>query len=152
MSASAHMDLLLVEDNATDLELTQRVLERNGFAGRFVAMKDGAEALDYIFQTGAYAPPNHSDAPKVVFLDLKLPKVSGMEVLRRLKADPRTHNWPVVILTSSQQDRDIAEAYALGANGYIVKPIDFTRFSHVIGEMSRYWLLQNQPPDSHLGA
>jgi len=141
MSASAHMDLLLVEDNATDLELTQRVLERNGFAGRFVAMKDGA-----------YAPPNHSDAPKVVFLDLKLPKVSGMEVLRRLKADPRTHNWPVVILTSSQQDRDIAEAYALGANGYIVKPIDFTRFSHVIGEMSRYWLLQNQPPDSHLGA
>ena len=150
MTPALYADLVLVEDNPTDLELTLRVLERNGFGGRYVTLKDGAEALDYVFHTGRYAPPYRADAPKVIFLDLKLPKISGMDVLRRIKSDERMRLCPVVVFTSSQQDRDILEAYELGANGYVVKPIDFARFSRAISEMSRYWLLLNQSPSPAL--
>lgn len=146
MTAPLAFDLLVIEDNPNDLELTLRALKRQGLADKVFSVKDGAEALDCIFRTGAFSGLPLPAPPKVIFIDLKLPKVTGIEVLRKLKSDERTRAWPVVILTSSQQERDVIEAYQLGANSYVVKPVDFARFAAVIGDLGRYWLLLNQRP------
>lgn len=128
------VDLLLVEDNPADVELTLRVFHRHNLANSIEVARDGAEALDFLFDDAG---------PKVVLLDLKLPKIDGLEVLERLKADPRTRAIPVVVLTSSQEDGDLQKAYKLGANSYIVKPVDFGRFTEVVRELGLYWLLLN---------
>jgi len=146
MTIPALVELLLIEDNPNDLELTLRALKRQKLADNVYCVKDGAEALDYIFQTGTFAGRTLTAPPKVVFIDLKLPKVTGIEVLRKIKSDDRTRNWPVVILTSSQQERDLIEAYQLGANSYVVKPVDYNEYATAIGNLGRYWLLLNQRP------
>ena len=140
------VEILLVEDSTTDAELAIRALQKNHLANRLVWVKDGAEALDFIFATGAYADREISDLPKVVMLDLRLPKVDGIEVLRRIKSDKRTATIPVVVLTSSKEDRDIAESYGLGVNSYISKPVDFDDFAKTVTELGFYWLLVNHPP------
>jgi two-component system, response regulator len=140
------MDILLVEDNPQDAELTIRALRKNKLANQLIAVEDGAEALDFIFCRGKYAAREIGATPKVILLDLKLPKVSGLEVLRALKHDERTRGIPVVILTSSQEDPDIKTAYALGANSYVVKPVDFDAFAEAVSSLGLYWLLVNQPP------
>ncbi len=139
-------EILLVEDNPTDAELTMITLKERNLANKLVWVKDGAEALDFLFATGAYANRRIEDSPKVVLLDLRLPKVDGMEVLRRIKADDRTKRIPVVVVTSSKEDRDVAESYNLGVNSYIGKPVEFEEFSKVVSELGLYWLLINQPP------
>ncbi len=141
-------DILLVEDNPHDVELTVHALERHHVANRTQVVRDGAEALDYLFGTGAYAGRSPADRPRVILLDLKLPKVDGLEVLRRVKSDPRTKTIPVVVLTSSREERDIVESYGLGANSYIVKPVDFEQFVEAARVLGLYWLLLNQccPP------
>lgn len=141
------VELLLVEDNPNDEELTLRVLQKNNLANRIEVARDGAEALDLIFCTGAYAQRSPAEnTPKVVLLDLKLPKVDGLEVLRRIKTDPRTRVIPVVVLTSSHEERDIVDSYHLGVNSYIVKPVDFEQFTEAVRQLGLYWLLLNQPP------
>ena len=146
MSSETVVEILLVEDNPHDVEMTLRALKKHNLANKVQVVKDGAEALDYIFATGAYAERNINDHPKVILLDLKLPKVDGMEVLRRIRADERTKCIPVVVLTSSQEERDIAESYKLGVNSYIVKPVDFDKFLSTVQELGLYWLLLNKPP------
>ena len=138
------VELLLVEDNPDDVELTLNALRRNGLANNVQVARDGAEALEFIFCTGKYADREINDQPKVILLDLKLPKVDGLEVLRRIKADDRTHGIPVVILTSSALGPDTSEAYRLGANSYIVKPVDFEQFVKSVTELGFYWLLLNK--------
>ena len=140
------VDILLVEDNPNDLELALRALKKRHLANKVVVARDGAEALDFIFGTGAYADREVTDRPKVVLLDLKLPKVDGLEVLRRIKSDERTKVIPVVVLTSSQEERDIVESYQLGVNSYMVKPVDFDQFIDSVSELGLYWLLCNKPP------
>jgi two-component system, response regulator len=140
------VEILLVEDNPNDVELTLRALKQHNLANRVVVVEDGAEALDFIFATGAHSDRNIQNIPKVVFLDLKLPKVDGLEVLRRMKADERTAKIPVVILTSSQEERDVVESYKLGVNSYVVKPVDFEQFVTAVQEIGLYWLLVNKPP------
>ena len=140
------VEILLVEDNPNDVELTLHALKKNNIANRIEIVRDGAEALDFIFCTGAYAPRNIDHAPKVILLDLKLPKVDGLEVLRQIKSDPRTRTIPVVVLTSSREERDIVESYNLGVNSYIVKPVDFEQFTEAVRHLGLYWLLLNQPP------
>ncbi|MCX5976085.1 MAG: response regulator [Coprothermobacterota bacterium] len=140
------VEILLVEDNPNDVELTLRALRENKLANRIQVVEDGAEALDFLFAKGAYAQRDVEALPKVVLLDLKLPKVSGLEVLRAIKSDERTKLAPVVVLTSSQEERDIVESYHLGANSYITKPVDFDNFVKSISELGLYWLLLNQPP------
>jgi CheY-like chemotaxis protein len=140
------VEILLVEDNATDAELAIRALRKNNCANKLVWAKDGAEALDFVFCTGAYAGRQITSPPKVILLDLQLPKVSGLEVLRRIKADDRTKTIPIVVLTSSQEERDIAESYKHGVNSYISKPVEFDAFYKVISETGLYWLLVNHPP------
>jgi two-component system response regulator len=137
---------LLVEDNPNDLALTLRAFQKNNLANHIHVVRDGAEALEFIFCTGAYANRNIENGPKVILLDLKLPLVDGLEVLRRIKADPRTKSLPVVILTSSREERDIVESYQLGVNSYIVKPVDFEQFTASVRALGMYWLLLNQPP------
>jgi two-component system, response regulator len=137
------IDVLLVEDNPNDVELTLRVLKKHNFANRVQVARDGVEALDFIFadsDTGALV-----NRLKVIMLDLKLPKISGLEVLQKLKSDPRTRSIPVVVLTSSHEDRDIEECYGLGVNSYVVKPVEFDRFAHTVAELGFYWLLVNRP-------
>jgi len=146
MSSETVVEILLVEDNPRDAELTLRALKKHNLANKVHVAKDGAEALDYIFATGIYAERNIHDHPKVILLDLKLPKVDGMEVLRRIRADERTKCIPVVVLTSSQEERDIVESYKLGVNSYIVKPVDFEKFLSTVQELGLYWLLLNKPP------
>jgi CheY-like chemotaxis protein len=146
MGSESVVEILLVEDNPRDAELTLRALKKHNLANKVQVVKDGAEALDYIFATGAYAERNINDHPKVILLDLKLPKVDGMEVLRRIRADERTKCIPVVVLTSSQEERDIVESYKLGVNSYIVKPVDFDKFLSTVQELGLYWLLLNKPP------
>ena len=146
MEKSEAVDILLVEDNPQDAELTLRALKKHHLANRLIVVEDGAEALDFIFCRGKYAARDVSNRPKVVLLDLKLPKVSGLEVLRALKQDERTRNVPVVVVTSSQEDPDIKTAYALGANSYVVKPVDFDAFAEAVSTLGLYWLLVNQPP------
>lgn len=140
------VEILLVEDNATDAELCIRALKKSNLANNLVWVKDGAEALDFLFATGAYSGRNVTCPPKVVLLDLRLPKVDGMEVLRRVKADERTRPIPVVVLTSSKEDRDIAESYKLGVNSFISKPVEFDSFAKTVSELGMYWLLVNHPP------
>jgi two-component system response regulator len=134
------VEILIVEDNPNDLELTLHALKTNNLANPIHVARDGAEALDYIFGPGA------GTKPKVILLDLKLPKVDGLEVLKRLKSDPRTRMIPVVVLTASREDRDIINSYRLGVNSYITKPVDFEQFTEVVRQLGYYWLLLNQPP------
>ena len=133
------VDILLVEDNASDAELTLRALKQRNLANQVHVCRDGAEAMDF-FSRG------EGPVPKVVLLDLKLPKVDGLEVLRRLKQDARTKSIPIVVLTSSREEPDIERAYALGANSYIVKPVDFEAFARAVSDVGLYWLLLNHPP------
>ena len=144
MTDADAVDILLVEDNPQDAELTTRALKKNNLANRLITVEDGAEALDFIFCRGKYATRNNAHSPKVVLLDLKLPKVSGLEVLRALKQDERTRSIPVVVVTSSREDPDIKTAYALGANSYVVKPVDFDAFSAAVAQLGHYWLVVNQ--------
>ena len=146
MANETVVEILLVEDNPRDVELTLRALKKHNRANKVHVVKDGAEALDFIFATGIYAERNINDQPKVILLDLKLPKVDGMEVLRRIRADERTKCIPVVVLTSSQEERDIVESYKLGVNSYIVKPVNFAKFLETAEELGLYWLLLNKPP------
>lgn len=140
------VEILLVEDNPNDVELTLHALKKHNLANRIHVVRDGAEALDFIFGSGAYAGRRLEDRPKVILLDLKLPLVDGLEVLERIKSDPRTRTIPVVMLTSSREEPDIARSYELGVNSYIVKPVDFQQFTEAVRNLGLYWLLLNQPP------
>lgn len=146
--AVREVEILLVEDNPTDAELAIRALKKSNLANKLFWVKDGAEALDFLFATGAYADRQVCNGPKVIMLDLRLPKVDGMEVLRRVKDDVRTRTIPVVVLTSSKEDRDVAESYKLGVNSYISKPVEFDEFAKTVSELGMYWLLVNRPPVS----
>ena len=138
--------ILLVEDNADDEELTLRALKKNNIQNEVVVARDGVEALDYLFGTGAYAGRDTSNVPSVTLLDLKLPKVDGLEVLKRLRADERTKFLPVVILTSSKEEQDLLNGYKFGANSYIRKPVDFAQFMEAVRNLGLYWLLLNESP------
>jgi len=138
--------ILLVEDRQDDIDLTLRSLKENKITNKVDVARDGAEALDYIFATGAYSDRNIEDLPSVVLLDIKLPKVDGMEVLRRIRQDKRTKTLPVVILTSSKEEKDLINGYAIGCNSYVRKPVEFEEFSKAIRDLGLYWLLLNEPP------
>ncbi len=140
------MDLLLVEDNPRDVEMTLLAFEDMKFANPIHVVRDGEEALEFLFATGRYADRDAKDLPRVVLLDLKLPRIDGIEVLRRVREDPRTRTLPVVALTSSREERDIVETYALGVNSYMVKPVDFDQFTQAIRSLGLYWAVLNQPP------
>lgn len=140
------IDILLVEDSPDDIELTLRTLNKHLVALHIEVVRDGAEALDYLFCTGPHAARSAELKPRLVLLDLKLPKVNGLEVLRAIKSDERTRTIPVVVLTSSSENRDIAEAYQLGVNSYIVKPVDFKQFDDAIRQVGLYWMLLNYRP------
>jgi two-component system response regulator len=140
------VEILLVEDNPNDVTLTLRAFKKYNLSNRIHIVYDGAEALEFIFGTGAYAGRGFEPIPRVILLDLKLPKVDGLEVLQRIKADPRTRVIPVVVLTSSREQRDIVESYQLGVNSYIVKPVDFEQFTEAMRQLGLYWVLLNQPP------
>jgi CheY-like chemotaxis protein len=142
----APLEVLLVEDNPQEAELTIRALKKRTLANHFVHVHDGQEAIDFIFNRGRYKGKEIYEMPKVVLLDLKLPKLDGLEVLRQIRADDRTRLMPVVVLTSSRVDRDVIEAYALGANSYIVKPVDFENFLEVVSNIIAYWLVLNELP------
>jgi CheY-like chemotaxis protein len=146
MAATNEVEILLVEDNPNDVELTLRALKQHNITNKVHVVKDGAEALEYIYATGAYANRDINHSPKVILLDLKLPKVDGLEVLRQIKSNERTKLIPVVVLTSSKEERDLVESYRLGANSYITKPVDFESFVKAVSELGLYWLLLNQPP------
>lgn len=139
-------DILLVEDNPDDQALTLRALKANKIMNKVVVADDGAQALEYLHATGRYADRDASDLPQVVLLDLKLPKVDGLEVLRRIRADERTSLLPVVILTSSKEERDLVGGYSAGANSYIRKPVDFNEFREAVRQLGLYWLLLNEVP------
>jgi len=141
-----NIEILLVEDNASDAEMTIAALKKNGLANRLLRVKDGAAALDFIFAEGEYAGRNIEDKPKVILLDLKLPKVNGIEVLKKIRTDERTKNIPVVMLTSSKEDPDIKNCYDLGVNSYVVKPVEFEDFQKAVTELGLYWMIVNQQP------
>lgn len=143
----SELEILLVEDNLNDAELTIRALRKNNFANKVIHLKDGAEALDFIFCEGEFRDRNILAKPKVILLDLKMPKVSGIEVLQRIRADERTRYIPVVVLTSSNEDPDVKACYSLGVNSYIVKPVGFENFTKAVAELGLYWLLLNQAPN-----
>ncbi|MCL4474188.1 MAG: response regulator [Actinobacteria bacterium] len=138
------IDVLLVEDNHNDAELALRSLKKHNLANNVLWVKDGAEALDYVFGNGSDAVPHKNDSPKLILLDLKLPKVNGKEVLQKLKTDQQASSIPVVVMTSSNDDRDIEECYRLGANSYVTKPVEFEKFAKVVAELGFYWLLLNE--------
>jgi len=138
------VEILLVEDNLNDAELTVRALRKNNITNELIHLKDGAEALDFIFGTGSYKGRDINNRPKVILLDLKMPKVDGIEVLRKIKENDLTKKIPVVILTSSKEDPDIRTCYELGANSYIVKPVEFDNFQKAVSDLGLYWLLLNQ--------
>ena len=139
-------DILLVEDNPSDVKLTLKALQKYNLANKVAVVQDGEEALDYIFSKGKYSMRDINEKLKVIFLDLKLPKVNGLEVLKIIKADEKTKLIPVVVLTSSKEERDIVESYKLGVNSYIVKPVDFDQFLKSVADIGLYWLLINEPP------
>lgn len=138
--------ILLVEDNSSDEELTLRALKKANIANNVIAVHDGAEALDYLFATGAFAGRDPKEVPQVVLLDLNLPKIGGLEVLRRIRGNEQTKRLPVVILTSSKEEMDLNAGYDFGANSYIVKPVNFTQFSEAVRQLGLYWLVLNQQP------
>ncbi len=138
--------ILLVEDNPDDVDLTLRALKRNNIMNEVVVATDGVEALDYLFGTGAHAGRDTRATPQVILLDLKLPKIDGLEVLRRLRSDQRTKLLPVVVLTSSKEQQDLIESYSLGANSYVRKPVDFNQFVEAVRQLGLYWLVLNEPP------
>jgi CheY-like chemotaxis protein len=140
--------ILLIEDNPSDIELTKRALKRGHVDNEIIVAEDGEEALDYLFGTGRHIGPNPPDLPAIVLLDLKLPKVSGLEVLRRIREHARTRRLPVIILTTSREEEDLGASYDHGANSYVVKPVDFSRFQQAIEQLGLYWLVINEaPPD-----
>ena len=143
MRKNNEVDILLVEDNPRDVELTLRALQKHNLVNRLFVVEDGEEALDFLFCRGKYAERNLSRHPKVVLLDLKLPKLSGLEVLQAIRSDERTRTTPVVIVTSSQEDPDIKAAYKLGVNSYVVKPVEFDDFVEAMSQVGLYWLLVN---------
>jgi two-component system response regulator len=138
--------ILLVEDNADDEELTIRALKKNNVKNDLVIARDGVEALDYLFGTGAYSGRDTASLPGLVLLDLKLPKIDGLEVLRRIRGDARTRRMPVTVLTSSKEEQDVIKSYDLGANSYIRKPVDFNQFSEAVRQLGLYWLVLNEVP------
>ena len=140
------VQILLVEDSASDAEMTIRALTKNNLANKLFHVKDGAEALDFIFAEGLYSGRNIEDMPKVILLDLKMPKVNGIEVLERIRIDERTKTIPVVMLTSSKEDPDIKKSYELGVNSYVIKPVEFDEFQKAIASLGLYWMIVNQPP------
>ena len=139
------MEVLLVEDNDDDANLAIRALKKNNLANNLYRVEDGEEALEYIFGTNRYEGREVNYAPKVILLDLKMPKVDGLEVLKAIRNDERTKLIPVVVMTSSKEDRDITESYQLGVNSYIVKPVDFNKFANAVKDIGYYWLILNQP-------
>jgi len=152
---SENLDILLVEDNQDDLDLALHALRRENLANKILVVRDGEEALDFLFCRGKFAGRSIDRPPKLVLLDLKLPKVDGMEVLKQVKGDPVLKSIPVVIMTSSKEERDLLASYHLGANSYIQKPVDFEQFRSTVKTIGLYWLLINQPPvaqNGHLGA
>ena len=144
--ANSTVDILLVEDNPNDVELALHSFTQHNLANRVQVARDGVEALDFIFGTGPYTGRRLPDGPMVVLRDLKLPLVDGLEVLRRVKSDPQTRALPVVVLTSSREERDVVESYQLGVNSYIVKPVDFEQFTEAVRQLGLYWVLLNEPP------
>lgn len=140
------VEILLVEDNPNDIKLAMHAFKTNNVANHVHVVRDGAEALEFVFCTDRYAHRKIENGPKVILLDLKLPLVDGIEVLRRVKADPRTQSIPVVVMTSSREECDVVETYRLGVNSYMVKPVDFDRFTEAVRQLGYYWLLLNQPP------
>jgi two-component system response regulator len=146
MTNISEVEILLVEDNPNDAELALRALRKHNLANKIHLVKDGAEALEFIFGNGAYAGRNVGNKPKVIFLDLKLPKVDGLEVLRKVKSDERTKTIPIVVLTSSHEERDLVESYKFGVNSYIVKPVDFDKFIQAVSQLGMYWMLLNKQP------
>ncbi len=143
---SRELDILLVEDNQDDMDLALHALRREKLANSIFVARDGEEALDFLFCRGAFAQRSFENPPKLVLLDLKLPKVDGMEVLKQIKSDPRTKTIPVVIMTSSKEERDLVAGYNLGANSYIQKPVDFDQFRETVKSVGLYWVVINQPP------
>jgi two-component system response regulator len=150
MKESNAVELLLVEDNPQDLELALRALKKANLANEIIVARDGAEALDFIFCEGEFSNRAFGDGPRLILLDLKLPKIDGLEVLKRIKGDPRTKMIPVVMLTSSKEQRDVIESYKLGVNSYIVKPVNFEGFTAAVNEIGLYWLLLNQGTKNRL--
>ena len=140
------VEVLLVEDSASDAEMTIRALRKNNLANNLLHVKDGSEALDFIFAAGEYVERSVEHQPKVILLDIKMPKVNGIEVLRKIRNDDRTKKIPVVMLTSSKEDPDIAKCYALGVNSYVVKPVSFEEFQKAISNLGLFWMIVNQPP------
>jgi two-component system response regulator len=147
MASAEKIEILLAEDNERDAEMTLRGLRKHNLSNRVHRVKDGAEALDFLFCTGAYADRGQEDLPKLILLDLKMPKVDGIEVLRRIKSEERTRALPVVMMTSSNEERDVVESYRLGVNSYIVKPIEFAGFAEVVAKIGFYWVLSNRVPE-----
>ncbi len=140
------VEVLLIEDNPADAELTLRALRKHRLADAVEIARDGAEALDFLFGSGDGAKPRWRGGPRLILLDLKLPKIDGLEVLRRIKLDPATKGIPVVVMTSSQEERDLVESYRLGVNSYVVKPVDFEQFTEAVGQLGLYWLMLNKVP------
>ena len=140
------VEILIVEDNEQDLALAQRALRKAKVSNRIHVARDGEEALEFLFCEGQFAERKMEDGPKVILLDLKLPKIDGLEVLQRIKSDPRIKSIPVVVLTSSKEQNDVVETYNLGVNSYIVKPVNFEQFSETVQKLGMYWLLLNHPP------
>lgn len=143
---STPVEILLIEDNPSDVKLTLKALQKHSLANKVTVLKDGAAALDFLFAQGIYSDRNFKEVPKVIFLDLKLPLVDGIEVLRKIKSEDLTKRIPVVVLTSSKESRDIDECYKLGVNSYVVKPLDFEKFLEAVSNIGLYWVLMNEPP------
>jgi len=146
MSEAGRMEILLVEDNPADAEMTLRALRRNNLANKVHWVRDGEQALDFMFRTGAYADREPGTVPKLIMLDIKMPKVDGIEVLRRVKANEETRTVPVVVMTSSNEERDVVESYRLGVNSYIVKPVQFESFLETVAKIGLYWVITNRVP------
>jgi two-component system response regulator len=142
------VEILLVEDNAYDAEMTTRALKKMNLANSLVRVQDGGEALDFLFGRGAYSSREITNKPRVILLDIKMPRIDGIEVLRQIKSNENTKTIPVVIMTSSKEDQDVITSYHLGANGYVVKPVDFEGFARAVSSLGFYWLLTNQPPSN----